>query len=356
MSTSLDHDTHRSVVFDEIGQGPEVAARLLTEGKDSIADLAAQIRNRGIRQIVVAARGTSLHAGLAAKYVWEYALSVPVAIAAPSLYTVYGSGPLLQDDVMVVGISQSGETSDVSRVLADARRTGALTVAITNSPESHLPAVAEHVIELRAGREKSIPATKTYLADLLVVYMLAAALAPNRVSFAALAELPECWNRLMTTSSFIEDQVATYGAVSHGFVLGRGLNYPTALEIALKLKEMCYVQAEGYSTAEFQHGPVVLVEPGYPIVLLVPRGPSLTGNVKLAKLLRERGARLVVISSESEALRLADAAIEVPVVDEEIYSPLHYVIPGFLFAAHLAAVKGLDPDRPRGLVKVAETV
>jgi glucosamine--fructose-6-phosphate aminotransferase (isomerizing) len=185
--------------------------------------------------------------------------------------------------------------------------------------------------------------------------LLASILAPDKISRSVLGQVPERWASLIGDSQPTSAQVMPYREVRRALVVGRGVNYPTALETALKLKEMCYVQAEGLSASELLHGPIAIVEAGLPVVLFAPTGPSLQGNQSLAHQLIERGAELVVISQEPEAIAGARLVIRIPPMESEIYSPLFCILPAYLLAARLAVTKGLDPDRPRGLAKVTRT-
>ncbi len=261
---------------DELEQGPEVVERLVAEGAEAVERLADAVRVRDVDFVLIAARGTSDHAAIYAQYVLGARNGLPVALAAPSLVSVYGTGPRLRN-ALVIGISQSGQSPDIVAVLEDARRQGALTAAFTNDPGSALAAAAEHVVELRAGEELAVAATKTYLAESAAVAMLSSALLGDGAAPPALRALPAALREAL----LVEDTVAGLAEARAGqdrcAVLGRGYHYATAREWALKLKELAYVLADPYSAADFQHGPIALVTQAYPVLAVATTGPLSTG-------------------------------------------------------------------------------
>jgi glucosamine--fructose-6-phosphate aminotransferase (isomerizing) len=338
----------------EILEQPQVLQELLENERASVERIAATIRNRAPHFILLAARGTSDNAARYGQYLFSAANGLPVALATPSLFTLYGKSPRLGES-LVMAISQSGQSPDIVAVVEEGRRQGALTLAITNDANSPLATTAEHVILLHAGQERSIAATKTYTASLLAVAMLSTALAEDEEGFRALDALPVLMSEVVASAPDIIKAAKTYRDIEACVVISRGYNYATAFEIALKLKELAYILAEPYSSADFEHGPVALVERGFPVLAVVPEGCVAEELVDLLHRLRERKARLVVIANRDDALALAQTPLPLPVGVPEWLSPLLAVVPGQLFTLGLIESKGLDPDHPRGLRKVTLT-
>ncbi len=337
----------------EIFEQPAVLDRLLRTQAGPARDIARSIRDRGIHWVLIAARGSSDHAALYAKYLWGSRNGLPVALAAPSLYTLYQTPPRLQG-VLVVGISQSGQSPDIVSVVADGRRQGALTLAITNDLSSPLAAEAEMVLDTCAGSERSIAATKTYTAQLLSIALLSVALADEESE--AIGRVPEWVQEALGLDGTIEQATQRYRYMTQCVVLGRGLNYATAAEWSLKLKELTSVVAEPYSSADFQHGPVAIVTPGFPVLAVVPGGAVFEDVMTLlTSLVEERGIELVAVSNQAEALALARTPIRLPAGLPEWLSPLVSIVPAQLFCYHLACAMDRDPEAPPGLSKVTRT-
>lgn len=345
---------NQSYLETEIAQQPDVMRRLLEEERANIMQVAEAIRAQAPRFIYFAARGSSDNAARYGQYLFGAAHGLPVGLATPSLFTLYRQPPRL-DETLVLGVSQSGQSPDIVAVLEEGSRQGALTLAVTNDPTSRLAQVAQHTIRLLTGPEQSVAATKTYTASLMVLAMLSAALAEDEERLAALDTLPDLLAQVLVSMPDIVRQVERYRAMDTCVVLSRGYNYATAFEIALKLKELTYVLAEPYSSADFQHGPLALVEGGFPVVAVVPEGEVSQELAAMVKQLREEGAELLVISGQDEVLRLAHTPMPLPAGVPEWLSPLVAVVPGQLLALGLAVAKGFDPDRPRSLHKVTLT-
>jgi glucosamine--fructose-6-phosphate aminotransferase (isomerizing) len=338
----------------EISEQPQVLQRLLDEERTTVEQVAASIRERRPRFIVLAARGSSDNAARYGQYLFGTANRLPVALATPSLFTLYEQPPEL-DGALVLGISQSGQSPDIVSVLEEGRRQGALTVAITNDPHSALADIANHTICLRTGAEQSVAATKTYTASLLAFAMLSTALAQDTPRFQDLEAVPNLVAEVSASTPDIIKAAERYRYAEACVVVSRGYNYATAYEIALKLKELTYILAEPYSSADFQHGPLALIERGFPIVAVVPQGMVTGELLELLGQLRDNGAELVVISADQDALSLAQTPLRLPDGVSEWLSPLVTVVPGQLFALGVTLVKGFDPDHPRGLHKVTLT-
>jgi glucosamine--fructose-6-phosphate aminotransferase (isomerizing) len=338
----------------EIREQPEVLQRLLKEERTNIEQVADAIRKRAPNYIVLAARGSSDNAARYGQYLFGTANSLPVALATPSLFTLYKQPPKM-NGALVLGISQSGQSPDIVSVLEEGHRQGVLTVAVTNDPHSSLAKVADHTICLNTGPEQSVAATKTYTASLMALAMLSTALVEDNKRFQALEALPDLISEVLTSASDVIKTAERYRYADACVVVGRGYNYATAYEIALKLKELTYILAEPYSSADFQHGPLALVEHDFPVLVIVPEGRMAEELVELSRQLKEQGAELVVISAQRDALGLAQTPLKLPTEVPDWLSPLVSVVPGQLFALGVTLAKGFDPDRPRGLRKVTLT-
>jgi glucosamine--fructose-6-phosphate aminotransferase (isomerizing) len=337
----------------ELGESPAVVERLLGEGAGEVAAVAAAMRERQVDVAVVAARGTSDHAAIYAQYILGARNGLLVAPSAPSLYSLYGAPPRLGSAV-VIGISQSGRSPDVVSVLEQSRAQGALTVAITNERDSALAGVADHLIELRAGAELAVAATKTYLAEIAVLAMLSSALSDDAESARELRDVPAALSLALGEEPSIA-RLATEWATEDGCaVIARGFHYATAREWALKLKELAQVLADPYSAADFQHGPIALLEPGFAILAVATSGPALSGMVEQLERYRDGGARLLVLSDVPAVRDLGDG-VAVPAVPEWL-SPLVAIVPAQLYAYHLARARGLETDTGRNLKKVTLTL
>jgi len=255
-----------------------------------------------------------------------------------------------------VGISQSGQSPDLVAVVEEGRRQGCTTLAITNVAGSPLTAVADHTLLLRAGTEKSVAATKTYTAQLMAMAMVSAAIADDPVRRRQLEEVPgEVAHALEVDQEALARATSLLADAGHGVVIGRGFNYATAFEIALKAKELAYVAVEPYSAADFQHGPVALVETGFAAIVVNMSGAVSPEVEDLLRTMAQRGAKPVVLSNVKTSLELAAAPLELAADLPEWLSPIAAVVPGQLLAFHLARARGFDADRPRGLSKVTKT-
>jgi glutamine---fructose-6-phosphate transaminase (isomerizing) len=338
----------------EIHDQPAVLARLLAQEGAHVQTLAQTLRQHDPRYVLIAARGSSDNAAAYAKYLFGTLVGLPVALATPSLYTLYGRPPRV-DGALVIGISQSGQSPDICAVIEHARAAGVPTIAVTNEPGSRLAQAAGEVVQLHAGAERSIAATKTYTAQLMVMAMLAAALADSAEHSTALAQVPEAMRQTLALQDHITAVAERYRYMEKCVVIGRGYNYATALELALKLKELTYVLAEPYSSADFRHGPLALIEDGFPVLVIAPQSAVYGEVVDLLKRLGERGAERLVISDGAEALAEARTPIALPASLPEWLSPFTSIVAGQLFALALTLAKGYQPDHPRGLRKVTET-
>jgi len=338
---------------DEICEQPEVSARLIEESRSAVDAIGARYRDLRPRGFVIAARGSSDHAALYAKYLFGRRNRALVALAAPSLFTRYASPPSL-DGQCVIGISQSGASPDVLAVLEEAVRQGAMTVAITNEPDSRMASVADLVLPLHAGPERSVPASKTYTASLLALALISNAIDRDDAFGRALAQVPSSMAGALKAEEDLEKLVQAL-AGPRAIVLGRGFNFSTAEEIALKLTETSYVLARAWSVADFEHGPIAVVEPGFP-VLLVGGGGSVEADLQaICARLVDYGCRVIGIFDGASTPRGLDAAaVHDSGLPEEL-TPLTLAVLGQLLAYRVAVARGVDPDEPRALHKITRT-
>jgi glutamine---fructose-6-phosphate transaminase (isomerizing) len=340
---------------DEILEQPEVAARFLRRAPDVVGPLAESIRAQDVDHVVIAARGTSDHAAIYAQYVLGVRHALSVGLGTPSVISLYGAQPRL-DRSLVVGISQSGASPDVVAVIELGRRQGAPTLAITNDPSSPLATAAETSIDLGAGPELAVAATKTYTTELLALASLSAALSGDPADAQALAAVPDAMAEALALEPDVESMARDQAAADRLLVLARGYEYATAREWALKLKELARVFADPYSAADFEHGPLALLEPGVPVLATVRPGPTQAPLVTLLGRLRDDlDADIAVVSDLPGALGLARWPFQMPRGTPEWLGPIVSIVVGQLHALHLTLARGLDPEQPRNLNKVTRT-
>jgi len=349
----------------EIRDTPFAVARLLTDGVSEIQRAADAIRADDPAWVSLVARGTSDHAAIHLRYLIETELGIPAGMAAPSTVTIYGA-VLRWRGGLVIAVSQSGRSPDLIAVVEAARAGGALTVAIVNDAASPLAAAADHVIDCRAGEELSVAATKSYVAQLAAGAALVALLAPSPALRTAIARMPGLLDdSLSIAQDAVNDDapiVAEFAASERSIVIGRGFEYPTALETALKLKETSRLFAEGYSSADFSHGPVVLTGPEVPILAIRPdgrMGPLVDEGIAAA--LATGSVPWVIggsgLSADPPAGLMTERLIGLPLPGDlpEALASLATILPGQLLAEAVARRRGYDPDAPPGLRKVTLT-
>ena len=341
-----------SVLLSEIAEQPSVLDRLLTEAASEVEAIAATVRARNIHHVVIAARGSSDNAARYAQYLFGAHNRLTVTLATPSLFTRYQTPPVMTG-ALVIGISQSGESPDLIAVVEEGRRQGCPTLAVTNVAGSPLTAAADHTIVLRAGKERSIAATKTYTAQLAALAMLSTAMAQQDEWRRELAQVPS----FVAAAHAVNREIVLSAAAAlqhagHGVVLGRGFNFATAFEAALKAKELAYVAVEPYSSAYFQHGPIALINPNMPTVALVPKDSmyeKMISNIQEIK--ARKGSVLAIVTEGDELIRkMADYVLEVPDTLPP-FSGILAVIPLQLLSYHIAVLRGCNVDQPRNLAK-----
>ncbi|HMV95754.1 MAG TPA: SIS domain-containing protein [Anaerolineales bacterium] len=342
-------------LFSEINEQPERIKALLASQRKNVERIAAEIKKRDIEYVFLAARGTSDNAGRYANYLLGAMNGLPLALATPSLFTYYKRPPKLKN-ALVIGVSQSGKSPDIVSVLEEGRKQGCQTLSITNEPDSPLAQASDFVLDIHAGTEKAVAATKTYTTELMSVAMLSAALSGNKAQWNDLSKVAAWMRQSLKQNDFLAQAAQRYRYIDQTVVLGRGFNYATAFEWALKLKELTYIIAEPYSSADFAHGPIAMVESGYPVFAVAPKGKVFNSMLEMLNRLRsDIAAELIVISNDKRALALAQVPLSIPVDVPEWLSPLVNILPAQLFAYHLTVAKGYNTEQPRSIRKVTET-
>ena len=344
-----------SKMLEEIRQQPVAIERTLRSALPEARRLRRRCEEKRPQLILLAARGTSDNAALFGRYLIEITTGIPVSLAAPSVSTLYGSSLSLAH-AMAVGISQSGESTDTNLVIERARKAGAFTIGITNEAGSALARIPDQAFLVRAGKERSVAATKTYTGQLLVLYLIAWALgAPFPLD--DLAHLADAAAAALKLEDPIRTRAERYRFMERALVVARGLNYANAFELALKLMETCYVVAERFSGADLLHGPIAMVEHSFPAFLFAPSGVTWPGQRELIEKLVQLRADTLTITDRGnrEAARHSNSLV-IPAKLPDLYTPIPYIIPAQIFAACLADIKGLDPDRPRTLSKITRTM
>jgi glucosamine--fructose-6-phosphate aminotransferase (isomerizing) len=338
----------------ELHEQPAALRRLIERQRSYAEQIGDLFRSNDVQYILIASRGSSSNAARYAQYLLGRAHRVPVAFATPSLFTLYEQPPRL-DGALVIGISQSGKSPDVVEVVAEARRQGRPTVALTNSPASPLGMAADAVLKLEAGNERAVAATKTYVNSLGAVALLFATTTGDEHALAELEHLPEQLEAQLERSWRDLAKLDGFGGIGGGTVVARGINFCTASEIALKIRELSGLLFESYSAADLMHGPVAAIAEGWPVIAVAPSGPAFAAMVDAVDAVDRRGARTIVIASD-EAL-LARGEVGLPLLPDvpEWLSPLVAVVPGQLAALRLAQLRGVDLDQPLGLSKVTLT-
>ncbi|MCQ4042853.1 SIS domain-containing protein [Streptantibioticus rubrisoli] len=340
------------IMSGEMAQQPAVLRRILDEGAPKIRKIAEQIAARNPRFVLLTARGTSDNAALYAKYLIEVLLGKPAGLTSMSTTTAYGAQPDLTD-VLVITVSQSGGSPDLVASTQAARDAGAITLAVTNNADSPLAEVSEFHIDVLAGPEKALPATKTYTAELLALYLFVEGLRGGDGSAAEV--LPELAQQILDRQAEVKQLAARYRFAERLVLTSRGYGYPTAKEAALKLMETSYIPALSFSGADLLHGPLAMVDNVSPVIAIVTEGKGGQALQPVLDRLRGRGADLVVIGNQAQ-VDAASAGFVLPTsgVAEEV-QPILEIIPLQMLAYEVTIARGQDPDAPRALAKVTET-
>lgn len=346
---------HGELMRAEIYEQPEALSRLLDRERAAIVALARTLRRSRPSAVFLTARGTSDNAALYGHYLFETLLGIPVGLASPSVVTIYHKVPRLRGTV-VIGLSQSGRSTDIVRYVEAARAAGARTVAVTNDGRSPLADAAHDTLLLHAGIERSVAATKTYTAQLAVLSLLTAAMAGDRGLLDEHHRLPGLVERALRDEDAIRRLSLRLRRMHRCIVTARGYNFATAREAALKLKETAQIAAEALSSADLLHGPIAVVRPRFPVLVIAPPGPPHGHLLRVARRLAARKARIVAVSSRGGFGSAVFALIRAPGQVVEVLTPPVYIVPLQLLAYHLALARGHDPDHPAGLQKVTRVL
>lgn len=362
------HPQPGRVMSGEMAEQPAVLRRIIDTGAGRIRQVAREIAARGPRFVLLTARGTSDNAALYAKYLVEVELGRPAGLTSMSTTTAYGARPDLTD-CLVIAVSQSGGSPDLVASTEAARAAGAITLAVTNNAGSPLAKVCEYHIDILAGEERALPATKTYTAELLTLYLFVEGLAANisgsaadraaniggsAAGLAAAEPLPDLAAAILARQDEVRELAQRYRFAQRLVITSRGYGYPTAREAALKLMETTYIPATPFSAADLMHGPLAMVDNVSPVIAIVPDGRGGQALQPVLDRLRGRGADLVVIGQRDQVER-ASAGFVLPSGVAEEVQPILEILPLQLLAYEITVARGQDPDAPRALAKVTET-
>jgi glutamine---fructose-6-phosphate transaminase (isomerizing) len=340
-------------LWSEIQSQPQVLGDFLDDQWDEVEAVAHWMSAQDYDYLVLAARGSSDNAARYAQYVWGAHNRLNVALAAPSLYTLYDSPPGL-DGSLVVGLSQSGQSPDLLAVLETARQQNRPTLGMTNDPESPMATLADRHLYLAAGLELAVAATKSYTTELMATAALSVALGGEPNDFDGLKAVPGVVARTLELSDRIADSAKALSESNRCVAIGRGYNHSTAFEWALKIAELAYLVAQPFSAADFRHGPLALIEPGLDVLAVATDGPLFDDVAELINVVREGEARVVAISDREDCP--ADDLILVPSGLPEWLTPIPVTVAAQIFTYHLTLARGNDPDDPRAIGKVTKTV
>jgi glucosamine--fructose-6-phosphate aminotransferase (isomerizing) len=328
-----------------MAEQPAVLSRLF----DRAGEIAATLRSvlpDPLGGIALLARGSSDHAGLYGRYLLESATGRPVSLVAPSLHSLYHVGADYRG-WLVIAVSQSGATPEITEVVRQLGAAGARTLAVTNNPTSPLAGAVDAIIPLDAGPERAVPATKTVTATMFVFALLADAVCP--LLGRAGEQVPDAVATVLTGGQAADEVAASLGDTRRLVTVARGYLYAAALESALKVRETTATVAEGFSAADLRHGPIAAIEPALPVLTFLAPGPAAADMAALETDLAERGARVIQVSP------LPGADLAIPREPTELLAPIAAVVRGQQLARALALHRGVDPDRPPGLKKITST-
>jgi glucosamine--fructose-6-phosphate aminotransferase (isomerizing) len=343
----------KSILYKEILEQPMILQRLWELESDHIQSIADDVAGR-FKYILIAARGSSDNAARYGQYLFGIDNRIQVALATPSVITIYKSTPSFKD-AMVIAISQSGQSPDICCVVQQAKSQQVPTIAITNDKNSPLAQTADHVIQLHAGLERSIAATKTYSASLFALAIFSSKLNGKQEWRNSLFTIPALCQIAINSSIPQIEEILAFKDMQHCSVIGRGYNYSTAFEIALKIKELTGIIAEPYSSADFRHGPIATAHAGSPIIVIAVKGKMEKDILQLIEEVEHRNAPVIAITNLDSIRDRSTLSFNLPANIPEPLSPLVAILPGQLTGLRLAREKGLDPDHPFDLSKITMT-
>lgn len=337
----------------EITQQPELADTLIHHEFPRIRNIVKSIENK-FDYILIAARGSSDNAARYAQYLFGSNNRFQVALATPSLFTLYSTPPSLKN-ALIISISQSGMSPDIVEIIKNAKTQKCTSICITNNADSPLASESDFTIPIHAGEEKAIAATKSYTNSLIALAMLSAAFMGKDESSNELMQIPGFMKTTIDSAKSSLDLIQRYRYIENCAVLGRGLNYATAFEIALKVKELTGINANPYSSADFRHGPIATVYKGFPVIVIAPYGKVFSDMQQMFLDIKALQAETITITSDDKIISESNLGFKIPAEIPETLSPIVSVIPGQFFGRQLAIERGLNPDKPEGLRKVTET-
>jgi glucosamine--fructose-6-phosphate aminotransferase (isomerizing) len=338
----------------ELREQPAALDRFLAAESSHATEIARGLVREDVRYLLIVSRGSSSNVARYMQYLFGAVNRLPVAFATPSLYSVYDAPPEL-GPAAAIGISQSGASPDVVAVLAEARRQNRPTLAITNDPKSPLAQTADWTLPLHAGEERAVAATKTYLNSIAAIALLSTVAVGDAQRLRDLQAMPGTVADQIERSLAAADALDRYRDVESGSVIARGVNYGTAFEIALKIRELSGAPFEAFSSADLLHGPIAALKSGRPAIVIAPSGKTLASLRAAVDKVRERGSEVIAISDDRKFLAAADTAFPLVRKVPEWLSPLLTVIPGQVAAVRLARLHGADVDSPVGLTKITLT-
>lgn len=344
---------NETLMWKEINESAAGCRAAKVKNTQVLTELVRAIRKKKVAGVVIAARGTSDHAGVFAKYLIETYCGVPVSLAAPSVYTMY-DGALCLKNQLVLGLSQSGRAADAMEVMNRAKACGAVIAAITNEPESPMACCAEYHLDCSMGPEKSVAATKTFIGELYLVLALAAKWSGDATLRDELKRVPQILEKTYKQAEIVEQAAGRYRFIQDSFVLGRGFAYPIALEFALKTQETCYIRSRGYATSDFYHGPVAQINDGTPVFQFALGDRLTEDSEKMIARIQQAGGDVFAFTPNPAILAKADSGILLPECGE-ICALFSASVAMQMFACALSTLRGLNPDNPRGLSKVTIT-
>ncbi len=342
-----------SIMYDEIMEQARVLAGIESANEAVYAALLEDIKAAGVDRIAIAARGTSDHCGIYIKYLSEIIMGMQVSLAAPSVCTLYG-GSVNYDKTLVIAISQSGMAEDALAVVRDAKKSGGITVSVTNEPDSPLAKEAKYSLLCAAGKETSVAATKTFTAQMYSLALLIAKWSGNAELSGQLAALPAGIEKELKKAKDIMALAREYTFMQECFVLGRGLMYPIAMEGSLKMMETTYTNARGFAISDFQHGPLALVSDNTPIFVYCSDDDAKGDVSAMVENYANLGAYITMVTNDAELAKKAQRVI-LAEPSGKYAAPFHTAVIAQMFACGLAEAKRRTPDAPRNIKKVTIT-
>lgn len=342
-----------TIMEQEIAQQPQGLLDCYSYNIKLIKEIALEAKTKNVRHIMMAARGSSDNACNYFKYMCEIYVGIPVSFAAPSVLTLY-NGKLDLSDTMVIGVSQSGKAADVMEILNRAKNQGSITVSVTNNLSSPMATCSKFHIFLNVGEEKSVAATKTYMAQMYALALIAAEMSENEQLKKDLQQAPAKISEVIKLSKQIGESAQRYVKATDCYVLSRGINYAAAQETGLKIQETTYIKARAYAISDFHHGPFAVVDNKTYVLILAPSDKSQKDAEEMIDKVAATGADLTVFTDNAKLADKVNSLVLLPACPESI-SPFIYVTCAQMFACYLSVARGLNPDAPRGLKKVTIT-